>query len=87
MAFIFITYSFYFNFFYLILLLQKIITSSQKGGGWGVGGRLKPHSPPAPLGLLPYTSSNDVNGLIKNLEEASKELFKWCDDNLVKSNP
>ena len=24
----------------------------------------------------PYTSSNDVNGLIKSLEEASKELFK-----------
>ena len=35
----------------------------------------------------PYTSSNDVNGLIKSLEEASKELFKWFDDNLMKSNP
>ena len=29
----------------------------------------------------------DVNGLIKSLEEASKELFKWFDDNLMKSNP
>ena len=35
----------------------------------------------------PYTSSNDVNGLIKSLEEASKELLKWFDDNLMKSNP
>ena len=35
----------------------------------------------------PYTSSNDVNGLIKSLEEASKRLFKWFDDNLMKSNP
>ena len=35
----------------------------------------------------PYTSSNDVNGLIKNLEEASKKLFKSFDDNLMKSNP
>ena len=35
----------------------------------------------------PYTSSNDVNGLIKNLQEASKKLFKSFDDNLMKSNP
>ena len=35
----------------------------------------------------PYTSSNDVNGLIKKLEEASEELFKWFDDSLMKSNP
>ena len=28
----------------------------------------------------PYTSSNDVNGLIKSLEEALKELFKWSDE-------
>ena len=34
----------------------------------------------------PDTSSNDVNELIKSLEEASKELFKWFDDNLMKSN-
>ena len=35
----------------------------------------------------PYTSSNEVNGLIKSLEEASKELFKWFEHNLMKSNP
>ena len=35
----------------------------------------------------PYTSSNDVNGLVKSLEEASKKLFKWFNDNLMKSNP
>ena len=35
----------------------------------------------------PYTSSNDVIELTKSLEEASKELFKWFDDNLMKSNP
>ena len=35
----------------------------------------------------PYTSSNDVNALIKNLEEASKKLIKSFDDNLMKSNP
>ena len=35
----------------------------------------------------PYTSSNDVNGLVKNLEEASKRLFKWFSGNLMKSNP
>ena len=33
MAFIFITNFFYFNYFYFILLLQKIITSLQKSGG------------------------------------------------------
>ena len=35
----------------------------------------------------PYISSNDVNELIKSLEVASKKLFKWFDDNLMKSNP
>ena len=35
----------------------------------------------------PYTSSNDVNRRKKSLEESSKELFKWFDDNLMKSNP
>ena len=34
----------------------------------------------------PYTRSKDVNGLTESLEEASKELFKWFDDNLMKSN-
>ena len=38
-------------------------------------------------GNTPYTSSNDVNGLIKSLEEASKKFFKWFNDNLMKSNP
>ena len=33
-----------------------------------------------------YTSTNDFNGLIKSLEEASNKLFKWFDDNLMKSN-
>ena len=28
----------------------------------------------------PDTSSNDVNELIKSVEEASKELFKWFDE-------
>ena len=44
-AFIFIAYSFYFNYFYFILLLQKIVTNCWKVcvcvcmGGWvGVGG-------------------------------------------------
>ena len=36
---------------------------------------------------MPYTSSNDVNGLIRNLEEASKELLKGFDDSLMKGNP
>ena len=35
----------------------------------------------------PCASSNDVNGLVKSLEETSKDLFKWFDDNLMKSNP
>ena len=35
---------------------------------------------------MPYTSSNEVKGLIKSLEEASKKLFKWFDDNLMKRN-
>ena len=39
------------------------------------------------VNYTPYTSSNDVKGLIKSLEEASKKLFKWFDNNLMKSNP
>ena len=35
----------------------------------------------------PYTSSNDVNGLINSLKESSNELFKWFDHNLMKGNP
>ena len=34
----------------------------------------------------PYTSPNDVNRLISSLLEASKDLFKCFDDNLMKSN-
>ena len=55
-AFIFITYSFYFIYFYLIILVQKIITSLQKsgcvrgggGGLMGVGRGLKPQQPSSP---------------------------------------
>ena len=28
----------------------------------------------------------DINGLIKSLSEASNKLFKWFDDNLIKTN-
>ena len=35
---------------------------------------------------MPVTSSNDINELIKSLEEASKELFKWFNDSLMKSS-
>ena len=38
-------------------------------------------------GNIPYTSSNDVSGLVKSSEEASNELFKWFNGNLMKSNP
>ena len=34
----------------------------------------------------PYSSSNDVNGHKKSLEEDLKELFKCFDDNLMKGN-
>ena len=36
---------------------------------------------------MPYANPNDVNRLIKSLEEASKKQFKGFDDNLMKSNP
>ena len=36
---------------------------------------------------MSYTSSCNINGLIKSLKEASKELFKWYDEKLMKSNP
>ena len=35
----------------------------------------------------PYISSNDVSWLKKRLEDASKELLKSLDDNIVKSSP
>ena len=34
----------------------------------------------------PYMSSDTIEGLIQSLEEVSKKLFKWFDDNLMKSN-
>ena len=35
----------------------------------------------------PYISADDIDGVIKSLEEASETLFKWFSDNLMKSNP
>ena len=37
--------------------------------------------------FLTTTSSNDVNELLKSLEEASRELLKWFDNNLMQTNP
>ena len=34
----------------------------------------------------PYMSGDTIEGLIQSLEEVSKKLFKWFDDNLMKSN-
>ena len=34
----------------------------------------------------PYATANDIDSLIVSLEEASKSLFNWFDNNLVKSN-
>ena len=34
----------------------------------------------------PYIIDDTVEGVIKSLEEVSKKLFKWFDDNLMKSN-
>ena len=34
-----------------------------------------------------YISADDIDGVIKSLEEASETLFKWFSDNLMKSNP
>ena len=33
-----------------------------------------------------YATANDIDSLIVSLEEASKSLFNWFDNNLVKSN-
>ena len=35
----------------------------------------------------PYTVSNNIDDLISSLERSSKDLLKWFDDNLMKSNP
>ena len=34
----------------------------------------------------PYISADDIDGVIKSFEEASATLFKWFNDNLMKSN-
>ena len=34
----------------------------------------------------PYATANDIDSLIASLEEASKSLFIWFDNNLMKSN-
>ena len=34
----------------------------------------------------PYATANDIDSLIASLEEASKSLFTWCDNNLQKKN-
>ena len=35
---------------------------------------------------MPYATANDIDNLIASLEEPSKSLFNWFDNNLVKSN-
>ena len=37
-------------------------------------------------GNTPYATANDIDSLIVSLEEASKSLFTWFDNNLTKSN-
>ena len=34
----------------------------------------------------PYATANDIDSLVASLEEASKSLFTWFDNNLMKSN-
>ena len=31
-------------------------------------------------------SANNINGVVKSVEESSTKLFKWFSDNLMKSN-
>ena len=33
-----------------------------------------------------YATANDIDSLVASLEEASKSLFTWFDNNLMKSN-
>ena len=35
----------------------------------------------------PYAVSDNIDDLISSLRKSSKDLLKWLDDNLVKSNP
>ena len=37
-------------------------------------------------GNTPYATANDIDSLITSLEEASKSLFTWFDNNLMKIN-
>ena len=37
-------------------------------------------------GNTPYATANDVDSLITSLEEVSKSLFTWFDNNLMKSS-
>ena len=34
----------------------------------------------------PYITANNMDRVIKSLEEASTNLFKWLSDNLMKNN-
>ena len=34
----------------------------------------------------PYATTNDIDSLIASLEEASKSLFTWFENNLMKIN-
>ena len=35
----------------------------------------------------PYAASDNIDDLISFLEKCSKDLLKWFDDNIMKSNP
>ena len=37
-------------------------------------------------GKTPYATVNGIDSLIASLEEASKSIFTWFDNNLMKSN-
>ena len=37
-------------------------------------------------GNTPYVIADDINGVITSLEKASKALFEWFENNLLKSN-
>ena len=39
-----------------------------------------------PDGNTPHVSADDIDGVIKSLDEASEILFKWFSDNLMKIN-
>ena len=35
---------------------------------------------------IPYVIADDINGVITSLEKASKVLFEWLENNLLKGN-